>query len=68
MKFSNYKSVWHNITMADGRSLAGVGIGDLHIELPNGSRKSKLVLETPYMYLAWHLPRFQSVGWTRPGF
>ena len=45
MKFSNYKSVWHTITMADGRSLAGIGIGDLHIELPNRSAKSKIVFK-----------------------
>ena len=29
MKFSNYKSVWCTITTADGRLLAGIGIGDL---------------------------------------
>ena len=49
MKFSNYKSVQHTITMADRRLLAGVGIGDLHIELPNGSAKSSRM---PYTYVS----------------
>ena len=45
MKFSNYKSVWQTITTADGRLLAGVNIGDLHIELPNRLAKLKIVFK-----------------------
>ena len=50
-KFSNYKSIQHTITTADERLLAGVGITDLHIELPNGSAKSKIVFKN-----AMHVP------------
>ena len=31
--------------MADGRSLTAIGMGDLHMELPNGSRKTKVTFE-----------------------
>ena len=31
--------------MADGRSLNAVGIGDLHIELPNGLDKTKTIFK-----------------------
>ena len=42
-KFSNYKPVQRKITMADGCSLSAIGMGDLHIELPNGWGKTKAV-------------------------
>ena len=44
-KFTNYKSVHRKITTADGRSLNAVGMGDLHLELLNGSGKMKTVFE-----------------------
>ena len=44
-KFSNYKPIQHKITMADGCLLAAIGIGDLHIKLPNGSGKTKAVFK-----------------------
>src|SRR5271168_2077514 len=42
-KFTNYKSIQRNITTADGRTLTAIGMGDLHVELPNGSDKTKVV-------------------------
>jgi GAG-pre-integrase domain len=51
LKFSNYKTVWRVITTANGWLLIGVGMGDLHIKLPNGSRKSKLLFKN-----AIHIP------------
>jgi GAG-pre-integrase domain len=50
-KFSNYKMVQHVITTVDGWLLIGVRMGDLHIELPNGSGKSKLLFKN-----AIHIP------------
>jgi GAG-pre-integrase domain len=44
-KFTNYKSVKRQITTADGRSLSAVGMGDLHLELPNRSGKTKTVFQ-----------------------
>src|SRR5271155_70413 len=44
-KFSNYKSIERKITKADGRTLSAIGIGDLHIEIPNGSAKTKTVFK-----------------------
>ena len=44
-KFTNYKLVERKITTADGRTLTAVGMGDLHIELPNGSVKTKTVFK-----------------------
>ena len=35
-KFSNYREIEKDITTADGRILKAVGMGDLHLELPNG--------------------------------
>ena len=40
-KFTNYKSVQRNITTADRRTLSAIDIGDLHLDLPNGSEKNK---------------------------
>ena len=37
-KFSNYREVNRDITTADGRTLKAVGMGDLHLDLPNGSK------------------------------
>jgi hypothetical protein len=42
-KFTNYKEVQQKIMTADGGLLSAVGMGDLHIELPNGSEKIKTV-------------------------
>ena len=44
-KFTNYKEVCQEITTADGRSLTAIGTGDLHIELPNGSQKTKVTFK-----------------------
>ena len=39
-KFLNYREIGRSITTADGRTLKAVGMGDLHIDLPNGSKCS----------------------------
>jgi hypothetical protein len=44
-KFTNYKSIQRKITTADGRTLSTVGMGDIHVELPNGSDKTKVVFK-----------------------
>jgi len=44
-KFRNYCPIkGQNITTADGRHLKAQGIGDVYIELPNGSECTKLIL------------------------
>jgi hypothetical protein len=37
-KFQNYRSIDDRITTADGHTLKAVGMGDVCIELPNGSK------------------------------
>ena len=37
-KFSNYCEVNRDITTADRQTLKVVGMGDLHLDLPNGSK------------------------------
>ena len=44
-KFTEYKAVERKITTADGRTLTTAGMGDLHIELPNGSSKTKTLFK-----------------------
>ena len=45
-KFENYQPIsgW-NITTADGCTLRVVGVGDVHIELPNGLKQTKAILK-----------------------
>jgi hypothetical protein len=50
-KFTNYKIVEREITTADGKTLKAVGVGDLQIELPNGSKMTKMTFEN-----AMHAP------------
>jgi hypothetical protein len=42
-KFTNYRNVERMITTADGKSLKAIGMGDLNLELQNGSKKTKMV-------------------------
>jgi GAG-pre-integrase domain len=44
-KFSNYKSVQQKIPTANGMTLAAIGMGDLYVELPNGSQKTKVIFK-----------------------
>ena len=37
-KFSNYREIEKDITTANGRILKAIGMGDLHLELPNRSK------------------------------
>ena len=39
-KFSNYQSIDQDITTADGRLVKAIGMGDLHLDLPNGSKRT----------------------------
>ena len=45
MKFSNYKTMQRNITTADRRTLTAVGMGDLYLDLPNGSKKTSIIFK-----------------------
>ena len=40
-KFTNYRLIDRDITTADGRTVKAIGMGDMHVELPNGSKKTK---------------------------
>ena len=42
-KFSNYRPIDQDIMTADGRVVKAIGVGDLEIELPNGSKWTKTV-------------------------
>ena len=45
-RFENYQPIsGQNITTADRCTLTVVGIGDVHIELPNGSKHMKVILK-----------------------
>src|SRR6202161_3912155 len=44
-KFSNYKEIDRDITTADGRIVKAIGMGDLHLELPNGSKTTKVIFK-----------------------
>ena len=44
-KFANYKSVKQDITTADGRMLTAIRMGDLHLDLPNGSEKTSIIFK-----------------------
>jgi len=49
-RFTNYRPIeGRDITTADGHTLKAVGVGDVQIELPNGSKRTKAILkETIY--------------------
>ena len=40
LKFTNYKSIDHGVTMADSQQLKAVGMGDLEIDMPNRSKNN----------------------------
>ena len=44
-RFTNYQQINHNITTADGRTVKAIGMGDMHVELPNGSKKTKTIFK-----------------------
>ena len=44
-KFSNYREIEKDITTADGRTLKAVRMGDLHLELPNGSKQTQVTFK-----------------------
>lgn len=45
LKFTNYKPINCNITTADGRTIKAVEMGDLCIDLPNGSKWTEAVFK-----------------------
>ena len=44
-KFSHYKTINRKITTADGRSIKAIGMGDLHVDLPNGSKRTNMMFK-----------------------
>ena len=44
-KFTNYKSIDRRITTADGRQLKAIGMGDLEMDLPNGSKTTQMIFK-----------------------
>ena len=51
-KFIMYRTVHQKITTANGRLLDAIGMGDLELELPNGSEKTKTIFKN-----AVHTPK-----------
>ena len=45
LKFANYKSIDCSITTADGRQLKAIGMGDLEMDLPNGSKTTMMTFK-----------------------
>ena len=43
--FANYKPIDRSITTADGNQLKAVGMGDLEVDLPNGSKTTKMMFK-----------------------
>jgi Reverse transcriptase (RNA-dependent DNA polymerase)/gag-polypeptide of LTR copia-type/GAG-pre-integrase domain len=44
-KFSNYQTIDRDITTADGSIVKAIGMGDLHIDLPNGSKRTAFIFK-----------------------
>ena len=44
-KFSNYQEIDKDISTADGHVVKAIGMGDLHLELPNGSKTMKVTFK-----------------------
>ena len=44
-KFANYKSINCSITTVDGQQLKAVGMGDLKIDMPNGSKTTTMTFK-----------------------
>src|ERR1700761_4726052 len=44
-KFSNYQEIDKDISTADGHVVKAIGMGDLHLELPNGSKTTKITFK-----------------------
>ena len=44
-KFTNYKLIDHSITTADSQQLKAVGMGDLEIDMPNGSKTTTMMFK-----------------------
>jgi len=44
-QFTNYRPIEREITTANGRSLKAVSMGDLYIDLPNGSKRTRTVFK-----------------------
>ena len=44
-KFTNYWAIEKDIMTADGRTLKAVGMGNLYLELPNGSKQTQVIFK-----------------------
>jgi Reverse transcriptase (RNA-dependent DNA polymerase)/gag-polypeptide of LTR copia-type len=44
-KFTDYKTIDRSITTADGRQLKAIGMGDLEIDMPNGSKTTTMTFK-----------------------
>ena len=62
-KFSNYCEVNRDITTADGQTLKVVGMGDLHLDLPNGSKQMQAVFKDAVHAPKMHLLSSQLANW-----
>ena len=45
LKFANYRTIDHSITTADGRQLKAIGMGDLEMDLLNGSKTTNMTFK-----------------------
>ena len=58
-KFTNYKSINHSITMADSRQFKAVGMGDLKIDMLNGSKTTMMMFKNAiHAPQKWPLPSY----------
>ena len=66
-KFLTYKHIsGKNIVAADGHILKVVGIGDIHIELPNGTGKTQAMLEEAIHAPEMAFTLISIANWTKP--
>ena len=68
-KFSNYRPIDQSITTADGRTVKAIGMGNMHIDLPNRSKRTKTVfkgaIHTPSMaFTLISISRLDKAGYT----
>jgi gag-polypeptide of LTR copia-type/GAG-pre-integrase domain len=67
--FSNYRTIDRDITTANGRVVKAIGMGDLHIDLPNGSKRTaftfKAAIHSPDLaFTLISVRRLDTAGYT----
>ena len=45
LKFANYRSINRDIMAANGKSIKAVGMGDIYLDLPNGTKQTKTLFK-----------------------